>query len=47
MGEKKTGLKEELKDFTKLQQRLLDEKRQKENVKVLAKQAPKDVAELV
>jgi hypothetical protein len=47
VGEKKSGLKAELRDFANLQQRLSNEKKLKETVRSLAKSAPKDIAQLV
>lgn len=47
VGEKKSGLKAELRDFAKLQERLSSEKKLKETVRSLARAAPKDIGQLV
>lgn len=40
-------MREEVRDFAKLQQRILKEKKSKEATLALAQQAPRDIAELV
>lgn len=47
VGAKQQSMKDDLKDFAKLQQRLLTERRARENVEFLAESAPKDVRDIV
>ncbi len=47
VGAKQQSMKDDLKDFARLQQRLLTERRARENVEALAESAPKDVRDIV
>ena len=47
VGKQRETITEQVKDFAKLQQRLLTERKARENVEFLAKSCPKDVRELV
>jgi hypothetical protein len=47
VGRQRAALRDEVKDFAKLQQRVLAERRARENVELLTQQAPKNVREVV
>jgi hypothetical protein len=47
VGAKHQTLKDDIRDFSKLQQRLLSERKARENIEFLAESAPKDVREIV
>ena len=47
VGGRQTGIREEIKEFAKLERRLMAQRLARENVETLAQHAPKDIQEIV